>query len=145
MEPYVVVDACVAGAWSFAEPFTVQATVVLEAIVNRRVVAIAPDRFSAEVLRICQRKVTDGIVAADEGWDRFLDVMTLPIYLHPSDEYLEHTWKMATGAAGLTTHDALYLALAEMWDAELWTLDGALAAQAGAVNPHDLRTTPFPH
>ncbi len=50
-------------------------------------------------------------------------------------------------AARLTVDDALYLALAERWGAELWTLDDVLAGPAAArfATVRDLRTVPFPH
>ncbi len=37
-------------AWSFHEPFTIQALAVLAAIEGHRVIALAPDRFAEELL-----------------------------------------------------------------------------------------------
>lgn len=150
MIPFIVVDASVAGAWLFAEPFSADAQRVLEAIDARRVIALAPDRFAEELLRVCQKKTLPAPagagIAAPDAWDRFLDVITSPIELLHSDELHERAWQLAF-AAQLTTHDALYLALAERWSAELWTLDDLLAARGSAIytNVHDLRSTPFPH
>ena len=39
----------------------------------------------------------------------------------------ERAWQLAF-TANITTHDALYLAAAELWGAELWTLDAGIAA-----------------
>jgi predicted nucleic acid-binding protein len=147
---YIVVDASVAGAWSFTEPFTLQAQAVLAAIEGRRVIALAPDRFSEEVMRLCQKKTlpppTGASLSALDAWDRFLEVITSPIFLLPSNELHDRAWQLAF-AAGLTTHDALYLALAERWGAGLWTLDAVLAAPAAAAFAavRDLRSTPFPY
>jgi len=72
----------------------------------------------------------------------------IPLYLFPSQELHERAWQMAVTTAGLTTHDALYLALAERWGAELWTLDGGLSAPAVLAtypNVRDLRTMLFPY
>jgi predicted nucleic acid-binding protein len=148
MRPYIVVDASVAGAWSFTEPFTSQAQAVLSAIAARRVIAIAPDRFVEEMLRICQKKTQASLrpVGVADAWDRFVDVVSSPIVFFPSDEFHERAWQLATSLS-LTTHDALYLAAAEHWDAELWTLDEHL----GQPHPirqgstHDLRTEAFRH
>jgi predicted nucleic acid-binding protein len=100
------------------------------------------------VLRICQKKTqaSAGAVTPADAWDRFLDVVSSPIVFFPSDEFHERAWDLAT-SLGLTTHDALYLAAAELWDAELWTLDDRL----GLPHPirqgstHDLRTEAFRH
>ena len=54
--PYIVVDASVAGAWLFPELFSANAQPVLVAIEAHRVIALAPDRFAEEVLRVCQKK-----------------------------------------------------------------------------------------
>jgi predicted nucleic acid-binding protein len=148
--PYVVVDASVAGAWSFAEPFSLQAQAVLAAIASRRVNALAPDRFIEEVLRLCQKKIlpppAGASIQPDDAWERFLDVVTSPIVFIPSDELLERVWGIAM-ATGLTTHDALYVAAAEQWAAELWTLDVRLAGMPAAAyaTVRDLRTQAFPY
>ena len=150
MAAYIVVDASVAGAWSFAEPFSTQAQLVLAAIETHRVIALAPDRFSEEVLRICQKKMlpppSGAGVSQVDAWTRFLEVITSPIVLLPSDELHERAWDLAV-AAGLTTHDALYLAVAERWGAELWTLDDVLCGPAASryAAVRDLRSARFPY
>jgi predicted nucleic acid-binding protein len=64
----------------------------------------------------------------------------------PSENLHERAWQLAV-AAGLTTHDALYLALAEQWGTELWTLDDVLADTSAAryAAVRDLRFLPFPY
>ena len=149
MQPYIVVDACLAGAWSFPEAYTPQAQIVLTAIETRRVIAIVPDRFAEEILRVCQKKTTSvgASLTAASAFERFLDIMTSPLVFHPSEELHEQAWRLATTIPGLTTHDALYLACAMLWDAELWTLDAKLAAVDSNVygKIHDLRFEGFPY
>ena len=153
MIQYIVVDASVAGAWSYNEPFSARAVPVLAAIVARRVIALAPDRFEEELLSICRRKVRpppDGLgLPAHDCWARFEDTLTapMPFYLVSARELHERAWEMSLAVARLTVHDALYLALAERWDAELWTLDDVLGgATAGAYAAvRDLRWHAFPH
>lgn len=150
MPAYVVVDASVAGAWLFPEVYSANAQPVLAAVEARRVIALAPDRFGEELLRVCQKKSLappDGAgVAPADAWERFLDVVTSPIEFFPTPELHERAWQLAI-AARLTTHDALYLALAERWGAELWTLDDLLALRGAVVYPavYDLRAFAFPH
>ncbi len=152
MQPYLVVDACVAGAWSFSETYTPQAQIVLRAIEDRRVIAVAPDRFSEEMLRICQKKTQipsgNGLsVTTQDAWARFLDVMASPLVFHPSGELHEDAWNLAIQVTGLTTHDALYIACAKLWGAELWTLDARLAAVPQTIfsEVYDLRSETFPY
>jgi predicted nucleic acid-binding protein len=150
MPAYIVVDASVAGAWLFAEPFSTNAQPVLSAIEAHRVFVLAPDRFAEEMLRICQKKTlpppAGAGVAPTDAWARFLAVVTSPIVFLPSDELHERAWELSR-LAGLTTHDALYLALAERWGSELWTLDDVLAGPVAAsfAQVRDLRYQAFPH
>ena len=153
MVQYVIVDASVAGAWSYNEPFTPRAVPVLAAIIGRRVVALAPDRFEEEFLSICRKKVRPppvglGLPEAD-CWSRFEDILTapMPFYLFPSRERHERAWLMSLAVPGLTVHDALYLALAERWGAELWTLDDVLdgPATASFATVRHLRDQAFPY
>lgn len=153
MTPYIVVDASVAAAWLFAEAYSAQAQPVLDAIAGRRVIGLAPDRFEEELLRVCQKKLRpapDGAgLHAVDSFGRFLELVTAPIpmYLLPSQELHERAWQMSVATPGLTTHDALYLALAERWGAELWTTDEKLGSRGVAVYPRvrDLRLVPFPY
>jgi predicted nucleic acid-binding protein len=149
MPPYVVIDACLAGAWSFPETYTAQAQKVLDAIEAQRVIAIVPDRFAEEILRVCQKKTTGGAapMTPTDAFERFLEIMTSPLVFHPSEELHEPAWNLAVTIPGLTTHDALYLACAMLWDAELWTLDAKLASVPKTVfsKVHDLRSEIFPY
>lgn len=135
MPPYIVVDACVAGAWSFNEVDSIRAHPVLDAIVARRVIAVTPDRFVEEFLRVCQKKTLPppegASIAPHDAWLRFLDVATSFLSFVPSCEFHERAWELAL-LSNLTTHDALYLAVAERWGAELWTLDDKLADPASS-------------
>jgi predicted nucleic acid-binding protein len=152
MIPYIVVDASVAGAWSYNEPFSAAAARVLDAIVGRRVIALAPDRFEEEFLSICRKKVRPpnegglSLPAAD-CWSRFEDVLTapMPLYLVPARELHQRAWQLSLSVSRLTIHDALYLALAERWEAELWTLDDVLGGPAAATYAvvRDLRQHAF--
>jgi len=58
-------------------------------------------------------------------------VAGLPLTLEPHDSLGRMALRIA-GAAGMpATYDAFYLALAERYDADLWTADRRLAAGAG--------------
>src|SRR5438067_999418 len=80
-----------------------------------REIGLVLDRFAEELLRVCRKKTPpppDGAgIAAADAWERFLDVVTSPIEFLGSSELHERAWQLAF-AARLTTHDALYVALA---------------------------------
>ena len=147
---YIVIDACVAGAWMFQEEFTTQALTILNAVEHHQVYPIVPDRFSIEVLRICQKKTgADNTrpVSPKNAWQRFQLVTALPILSVAMDGALyARAWKIAQEAR-LTVHDALYVALAQEWSAPLWTLDIGLASTPATVYSEifDLRTVMFPY
>jgi predicted nucleic acid-binding protein len=153
MVQYIVVDASVAGAWSYNEPFSAQAVPVLAAILDKRVIALVPDRFEEEFLSICRKKVRPppeglGLAVAD-CWSRFEDLLTtpMPLYVVSSRELHERAWQMSLTVPRLTIHDALYLALAERWGAECWTLDDVLGGPgaAGFAAVRHLRDHAFPY
>jgi predicted nucleic acid-binding protein len=150
MAAYIVVDASVAGAWLFAETFSTKAQSVWDAVEKHRVNALVPDRFAEEMLRVCQKKTlpppVGELISPANAWNQYLEVITSPIVFLPSNELHERAWELAF-TAGLTTYDALYLALAERWEAELWTLDDLLCGSSAAAyaTVRDLRTQVFPH
>jgi len=143
VRPYVVIDACVFGAWTFNEPYSLAAIKVLDAIEDYRIYPVVPDRFTNEVLRICQKKYTsvNATVSAVSCWQQFQDTLSLSILLVPSDTLHQQAWNLSL-TTGLTAHDALYLAVTQEWDAELWTLDDRLANVPRTVYKYiyDLRT-----
>lgn len=149
-DSYIVIDACIAGAWMFQEEFTPQALTILNAIEHHRIYPIVPDRFSIEVLRICQKKTGAGHirpVSSEDAWERFQLVAALPILSVPMDaSFYARAWKIAHDAR-LTVHDALYVALAQEWNAPLWTLDIGLASTPASVysDVFDLRAMMFPY
>jgi len=150
MAAFIVVDASIAGAWLLLSP-----TASMHSLFSPRSTPGGSLRWPLIALRkscfrVCQKKTlplpVGAAITSSDAWLRFLDVVTSPIELLNSDELHERAWQMAFGAR-LTTHDALYLALAERWGAELWTLDDLLAVRGTSVYPavYDLRTTAFPY
>ena len=125
---------------------------MLRAILGRRILALAADRFEEEFLSTCRKKVrlpNEGGLSLPSAycWEKFEDTFTtpMPLYLLPSRDLHERAWQLSTAVTGLTVHDALYLALAERWDAELWTLDDVLGGPAAAAyaRVRDLRRIAF--
>jgi predicted nucleic acid-binding protein len=92
----------------------------------------APELLRYEVANALTRAVVAGHLAPDRVASAWEHVMRVDVQLHP----------LADGAAAVATalrldrssaYDAAYVVLAQTLDAELWTLDGPLARNAGRL------------
>ena len=88
----------------------------------------APHLLDVEVVSAWRRHAADG--ALDERRMQLArdDLRSLPIRRVPHLPLLERCWELR---ANLTTYDAAYVALAELIDAPLVTLDARLAEAPG--------------
>lgn len=88
----------------------------------------APHLLDVEVLSAWRRRAAGG--GLDERRMRLArdDLKSLPIRRVPHLPLLERCWELR---ANLTTYDAVYVALAELIDAPLVTLDARLADAPG--------------
>lgn len=88
----------------------------------------APHLLAVEVAQVVRRYVIRGEVGAARGEEALADVADLGVVLHPHEPFLTRMWRLR---ANLSAYDAAYVALAEVLDAPLLTLDGRLAASPG--------------
>lgn len=89
---------------------------------------VAPHVLDVEVVSAWRRRAAGG--ALDERRMQLArdDLRSLPIRRVPHLPLLERCWELR---ANLTTYDAVYVALAELMDAPLVTLDARLADAPG--------------
>lgn len=90
----------------------------------------APELLPYEVASALSRAVAAGQLPAAEVPGACQRIAAIPIALHP----LQHAAAVVTMTQRLerkSAYDAAYIVLAEELDAELWTLDGPLARNAG--------------
>jgi predicted nucleic acid-binding protein len=87
----------------------------------------APDLLIFEVLAVLRREAFRGEIGEDRAAGAVEDLGDLPIKLFPSLPLRERAWGLRRN---LTTADALFVALAELLDEPLATMDSALAAKA---------------
>lgn len=85
---------------------------------------VAPDLLDLEVCQVLRRWNRRGELDDERAAQALADLVALPIARLPHDALVERVWELRHN---LTAYDAAYLALAELFDARLVTLDGGLA------------------
>lgn len=131
----VVVDASVIVALMVADARQSAAQAHLEGWVGSGEDLHAPAVLPYELANVLARLVFDGDLEADRVVDIWPDVAALGVELHPFDFRDD-----GPAIAALTTRlrrrhatDSAYIHLAQQLDTQVWTLDGPLARNAGAL------------
>lgn len=109
-------DAGPAGAW------------VAETIADRHLVA--PDLAPVETANVLRRLEHAGHLTTVEASLAHADLLALPVELWPYAILGPRAWQLRRS---FTAYDAMYVALAELVDAPLVTLDIRLARSAGST------------
>jgi len=89
---------------------------------------LAPHLLPFEVANILRRHELAGLVSADQAAQAHADLLDLAIDCWPYHPLAARAWELRPN---LTTYDAAYVALAELTESRLVTLDGGLAACPG--------------
>ena len=88
----------------------------------------APALMPVEAANILRRAALAGTVSADAATLAHRDLLDLRVDLFPYEPVASRVWDLR---GNLTAYDAWYVALAEILDAPLATLDGRLARAPG--------------
>jgi predicted nucleic acid-binding protein len=88
----------------------------------------APHLLDVEVASVLRRYQLSGELSAEAGREALADLAGLDIARYPHDLLLPRVWELRTS---VTAYDAVYLALAELLEAPLLTLDRRLARARG--------------
>ena len=88
----------------------------------------APHLLDVEVASVVRRYQLSGEVSAEHGREALADLAGLDVVRYPHDALLPRVWELRTH---VTAYDGVYLALAEVLDAPLITLDRRLARARG--------------
>lgn len=88
----------------------------------------APHLIDVEITQVLRRYAATGAVAPDRSRAALTDWADFPVNRYPHDFLLPRVWDLRHN---LTAYDAVYVALAEAFDAPLITRDRRLAAAAG--------------
>jgi predicted nucleic acid-binding protein len=141
---YVVPDSCSLGAAFFKETYSSNAAPMLAAIRLGTVDAIAQMICIGEFLNLCRKKLGEGVAASDV--DAVIsDFLSLPIVWFDIEPFFaRRSWQLFR-TSSIGTNDAFFIQLAQRMGAELWTIDGGLAANGPSVYSGvvDLRAIAF--
>lgn len=88
----------------------------------------APHLLDAEVASVLRRQTLAGQMEPDQARSALDDLADLEIGRYSHGSLLDRAWQLR---ANVTVYDALYVALAEVLDVPLVTLDARLAASPG--------------
>jgi predicted nucleic acid-binding protein len=88
----------------------------------------APALVDWEAANIMRRQELAGLVSSDQTSQAHLDLLDLAVERWPYELLAKHTWQLR---ANLTVYDASYVALAELLNTSLITLDGNISRAPG--------------
>ena len=88
----------------------------------------APHLLDVEVAQVLRRYERQGELSVRRGAAALRLLEALPLRRHPHTPLLNRVWTLRQN---FTAYDAIYVALAEVLDATLVTLDAALVAAPG--------------
>lgn len=97
----------------------------------------APHLLPVEVANVLRRAVLTGDITADVGSLAHGDLLSVPVALFAYHLVAERVWELR---GSVTAYDACYVALAELLDAPLATVDVRLSRSPG---PRCTFVTPF--
>lgn len=89
---------------------------------------VAPSLLPYEVANVVRRQAERGETSTDQAAQAHADLLDLAIEYWPYETLAGRAWELRSA---LTTYDASYVALAEMIDAPLVTLDRRIAGAPG--------------
>ena len=130
-----VVDASVALKWVLDEEFSDRAEALLnDCLVARRRI-VGPPHLLAEVTNALYQRVRRNTITTDEGESGVLQFLRFPIEsLAPAGLY-HHAYNFARAHGLSALYDSLYIVLAQLLEAELWTDDRRILRTLGSVAP----------
>ena len=135
MNHILVLDASVVVKVVIEEEFTDRARALVADSRRARRLLFGPANLASEVTNAIHQKATRRSITAAEADQALNQFLALPIHVFATPELYTRA-SLFTRAHGLnTTYDSIYVVLAQMLDAELWTDDRQLLRDVQAAAP----------
>ncbi len=119
----VCVDASLAVAWLFDEEYSENADALRRQWRDQGIQMLGPALFHPEVASAIRRRVYFKQIQPEEGEEVFSIYLDIPIRIIEGQEIYRLAWQLAREFELPVCYDMQYLAVAEIEDCELWTLD----------------------
>lgn len=133
---YVVPDTCAIAASLYNEMYSANTDPMLQAIRQRTVDAVSPSLGLPEFLNVSRKKLNIKFtspplsqVIVDATIAKF---MLLPITWIDVEPFTNKAWRLHCDH-GIETGDAFFVAIAEEFSAEIWTIDTQFTASTQPV------------
>jgi predicted nucleic acid-binding protein len=121
----IVLDASAAVEWLLGRP---RADDIAARLADPDITLHAPHLLAVEVAQVLHRQLRMGAISASRGENALEDLAALDLQRHDHEPLLSRVWELRDN---VTAYDAVYLALAEVLDATLLTMDAKLARAPG--------------
>jgi predicted nucleic acid-binding protein len=137
----VVVDASVGVKWvlTVAEESSAQAVMLLQSSLEAHRTIVAPPHFPAEVANVLYQRVRRRDprfrITREEARTGLTQFLAYPIQIVAPDGLYEQAFTFALSRDLPSVYDSLYVVLARMLGAELWTDDNRLRRNLGDAAP----------
>ncbi|HEY3118951.1 MAG TPA: type II toxin-antitoxin system VapC family toxin [Chloroflexota bacterium] len=122
----ICVDASVAWKWLFPEEYGAQADSLLRVTLEQGEPMIAPPAFPSEVSNIARQQMRRGGMSLDDARSVIAEFLNIPITIQAPESMYDRALVLAAEHGLPAMYDALYVALAELLGATLWTADERL-------------------
>jgi predicted nucleic acid-binding protein len=135
----IVFDASVGVKWVLDEEFSDRAESLLAATIRRRQRIVGPPHFITEVCNVLhqrRRSRDDSLRISEEEADKALTrFLNFPIQIVAPSGLYQRAFAFAHHHSLPSVYDSLYVVLAQMLGAELWTSDSRLRRNLGDAAP----------
>lgn len=129
---YIVPDTCAVAASLYNELHSAATDPMLEEIRLRTVDAVAPSLELAEFLNVSRRKLADPALSQALVDSAVADFLSLPITWIDIEPFAAEVWRLHR-VHKIETGDAFFVAVADAFSAEIWTIDTQFTAAAKPV------------
>jgi predicted nucleic acid-binding protein len=123
MTSYVIADSGIFLAAVLTETLSKQATNLIAEWKADQVEILAPYLFRYEIVSVLRKRVVRGEYTYDEAVAALDGLLREPVKFITNDRILRRAFALAHELNRPATYDAVYLALAEQYECDFWTLD----------------------